>query len=107
MQQSAYLERELCVAFSRRHQVVHVSAFTTGLARSIGSRECDPSPTCTARWTLADLEENAFKRDKRFVVRLVLTLVVAAVGAALVWGRLTSAGTASCAADTFLDSARE
>jgi hypothetical protein len=56
---------------------------------------------------MADLEQHAFKRDKRFVVRLVLTLLVAIVGAALVWGRLTSAGTASCAADTFLGSARE
>jgi hypothetical protein len=56
---------------------------------------------------VADLEEHAFKRDKRFVLRLVLTLLVASVGAALVWGRLTSAGTASCAADTFLGPARE
>jgi hypothetical protein len=56
---------------------------------------------------MADLEEHAFKRDKRFVVRLVLTLIVAIVGAALVWGRLTSAGTASCAADTFVGAAPE
>ena len=56
---------------------------------------------------MADLEEHAFKRDKRFVVRLVLTLIVAIVGSALVWGRLTSGGTASCAADTFLGARRE
>jgi hypothetical protein len=48
---------------------------------------------------MADLEEHAFKRDRRFLVRLVVTLVVAGVAAAFIGGRLTSEGTAGCAAE--------
>jgi hypothetical protein len=51
---------------------------------------------------MADLEEHAFKRDKRFVVRLVLTLIVALLGGVFIYGRLTNQGTASCAAGAFL-----
>jgi hypothetical protein len=51
---------------------------------------------------MADLEEHAFKRDKRFLVRLVVALLVAGLVATLVGGRLTSDGTAGCAADTAL-----
>ena len=51
---------------------------------------------------MADLEEHAFKRDKRFVVRLVLTLIVALLGGLFIYGRLTNRGTASCAAGAFL-----
>jgi hypothetical protein len=56
---------------------------------------------------MADLEEHAFKRDKRFVVRLVLTLIVATMGGVFIFGRLTSTDTASCAADTFLGTERK
>ena len=52
---------------------------------------------------MADLEEHAFKRDKRFIVRLVLTLVVALAGGLFVAGRLTSESTAGCAASALLD----
>ncbi|HEX5657838.1 MAG TPA: hypothetical protein VFX59_11615 [Polyangiales bacterium] len=48
---------------------------------------------------MADLEEHAFRRDKRFLVRLVLTLTVSGVVATLIGGRLTSEGSAGCAAD--------
>jgi hypothetical protein len=51
---------------------------------------------------MADLEEHAFKRDKRFLVRLVVTLAVAGLVATLIGGRLTSEGAAGCAADTAL-----
>jgi hypothetical protein len=51
---------------------------------------------------MADLEEHAFKRDKRFVVRLVITLFLAVLGGVFIYGRLTSRGTASCAADALL-----
>lgn len=51
---------------------------------------------------MADLEEHAFRRDKRFLVRLVLTLLVAGLAAAFIGGRLTSEGTAGCAADAAL-----
>jgi len=51
---------------------------------------------------MADLEEHAFKRDKRFVVRLVITLFLAVLGGVFIYGRLTSQGTASCAADAML-----
>jgi hypothetical protein len=53
---------------------------------------------------MADLEEHAFKRDRRFVVRLALTMIVASLGAAFIFARLTSSGTAGCAADMFLGS---
>jgi hypothetical protein len=48
---------------------------------------------------MADLEEHAFKRDKRFIVRLVVTLALAIVAGVFIGGRLTSKGTAGCAAD--------
>lgn len=48
---------------------------------------------------MADLEEHAFRRDKRFVVRLVLTLVVGLIGGLVVYAQLTSKRTAGCAAD--------
>jgi hypothetical protein len=48
---------------------------------------------------MADLEEHAFKRDRRFLVRLVVTLTVAGLVATFLGGRLTSGGTAGCAAD--------
>ena len=51
---------------------------------------------------MADLEEHAFRRDKRFVVRLALTLIVAFVAGMFLFGRLTSPGTAGCAADALL-----
>ncbi len=45
---------------------------------------------------MADLEEHAFRRDKRFVVRLVLTLLVAALGGAFVYVNLTRGSGAGC-----------
>lgn len=48
---------------------------------------------------MADLEEHAFRRDKRFVVRLVLTLLVGLIGGLWLYGQLTSRRTAGCAAD--------
>jgi len=56
---------------------------------------------------MADLEEHAFKRDKRFIVRLVLTLAVATIGGLFVSGRLTNASTAGCAANVMLDQTGE
>jgi len=52
---------------------------------------------------MADLEEHAFKRDKRFVVRLVVALSVGLVAGIFVAGRLTSDQTAGCAADVMVD----
>ena len=50
---------------------------------------------------MADLEEHAFKRDKRFLVRLVLFLIIGALAGIWVAAKLTSAGTAGCAANAF------
>lgn len=66
----------------------------------VGSKRSDDFFPTVRR--MADLEEHAFKRDKRFVVRLVLTLVVALLGGVFIYGRLTNQGTASCAAGAFL-----
>lgn len=52
---------------------------------------------------MADLEEHAFRRDRRFVVRLVLVLSVATLGGLFVYAHLTSRRTAGCAADVFTD----
>lgn len=49
---------------------------------------------------MADLEQHAFKRDKRFVVRLVLTLSLALLFGLYIYGHLTSRRTAGCAAET-------
>lgn len=51
---------------------------------------------------MADLEEHAFKRDRRFVLRLVLTLAIAGLGGLYVYSHLTSRRTAGCAADAAL-----
>lgn len=48
---------------------------------------------------MADLEEHAFKRDKRFIVRLVLTLALATVFGLYIYEHMTSRRTAGCAAD--------
>lgn len=52
---------------------------------------------------MADLEEHAFKRDKRFVVRLVFGLAVALLAGLFIAARLTSDRTAGCAADAMVD----
>jgi hypothetical protein len=51
---------------------------------------------------MADLEEHAFKRDRRFIVRLVLSLAVSAVFGLYVYAHMTSRRTAGCAADAAL-----
>ena len=48
---------------------------------------------------MADLEEHAFKRDRRFVVRLVLTLACGLLFGLFLYAQLTSDRTAGCAAD--------
>lgn len=50
---------------------------------------------------MADLEKHAFKRDKRFLVRLFLFLGVGAVLGGVLMVGLTSSGVATCAAETF------
>lgn len=52
---------------------------------------------------MADLEQHAFKRDKRFVVRLIVGLIAATLGGLFVSGRLTSQSTAGCAADALVE----
>lgn len=51
---------------------------------------------------MADLEEHAFRRDKRFVVRLVVTLILATLAGLFLFARLTSESTAGCAAESLL-----
>ncbi len=45
---------------------------------------------------MADLEEHAFRRDKRFVVRLVLMLAVAGLGGAFIFANLTRGSGEGC-----------
>lgn len=49
---------------------------------------------------MADLEEHAFRRDKRFVVRLVLTLLVAGMAGAFVFANLTRGSGEGCTPNT-------
>lgn len=48
---------------------------------------------------MADLEQHAFKRDRRFVVRLVLALACGLLFGVFLYAQLTSDRTAGCAAD--------
>lgn len=50
---------------------------------------------------MADLEDLAVKRDKRFLVRLVLALLVGLIAGLFVYGELTDPGMGNCAADAF------
>ncbi len=54
---------------------------------------------------MADLEEHAIQRDKRWVFRLVVTLVLAAVAGLWIASHLTSSSTGSCAASLFGEAA--
>ena len=50
---------------------------------------------------VADLEEHAFRRDRRFLVRLVVLLLLGIVGGLWAVSHLTSSSFGSCAARTF------
>jgi hypothetical protein len=54
---------------------------------------------------VADLEEHAIQRDKRFVFRLIVSLILAATGGLWIASHLTSSNTGSCAASLFGESA--
>jgi hypothetical protein len=50
---------------------------------------------------VADLEKHAFRRDRRFLVRLVLAVAAAAIFGAFVFAKMTDPSIATCAADAF------
>ena len=50
---------------------------------------------------VADLEQDAFKRDRRFVVRLILALTVGLIGGVFMFAGLTGESVAGCAARAF------
>jgi hypothetical protein len=50
---------------------------------------------------MADLEQDAFKRDRRFIVRLVLVLIVGTIGGIFMFAELTGERVAGCAAEAF------
>ena len=50
---------------------------------------------------MADLEEHAIKRDKKFLVKLVLGLLVGVIAGLLLYAQLTSNATGNCAAGMF------
>lgn len=50
---------------------------------------------------MADLEEHAIRRDRRFLVRLIVGVTLGAIGGIWVMGHLTSRETGSCAANMF------
>lgn len=50
---------------------------------------------------MADLEAHAIKRDRGFLVRLAVLLVLGILAGIWIFGYLTSHETAGCAAETF------
>ena len=50
---------------------------------------------------MADLEQDAFRRDNRFVVRLVLVLIVGTLAGLWMFAELTGERVAGCAANAF------
>jgi hypothetical protein len=50
---------------------------------------------------MADLEQHAIKRDKRFLVRLIVGLGIALLAGILVWSWLASEAVGGCAARSF------
>lgn len=53
------------------------------------------------RSTVADLERDAFKRDRRFIVRLILALLIGTLGGVFMFAGLTGESVAGCAARAF------
>jgi len=58
-----------------------------------------------ARRTMADLEELAVKRDRGYLLRLILMLAVGAVVSVFLWAGLTGDRVSTCVADVFLGGA--
>jgi flagellar basal body-associated protein FliL len=56
---------------------------------------------------MADLEKHAIKRDKRFIVRIVVLIAIAAAAGLLLIDRMTSESVGGCAADLFGGAAAE
>ena len=54
---------------------------------------------------MADLEEHAIRRDRRFLVRLAVLLLLGALAALRIFAYLTSDETGGCAA-SFFDTAK-
>ena len=50
---------------------------------------------------MADLEKHAFKRDRRFILRLVLLLAIAILAGIFMWAKMTSTSFGTCAAGAF------
>lgn len=50
---------------------------------------------------MADLEQDTFRRDNRFIVRLVLVLIVGTLAGLWMFAELTGERVAGCAANTF------
>ena len=50
---------------------------------------------------MADLEKHAIKRDKRFLVRLIVLLAIGTTAGVLLFIKMTSLETATCAAGAF------
>jgi hypothetical protein len=52
--------------------------------------------------TMADLEELAVKRDRGYLVRLILMLALGVVVSVFLWAGLTGDRVGTCVADVFL-----
>ena len=53
------------------------------------------------RRSVADLEADAFRRDRRFILRLVIVLVVGVLGGVFMFAGLTGESVSGCAAQAF------
>ncbi len=50
---------------------------------------------------VADLEEHAIRRDKRFIVRLVVVLTIGVAVGLFIYAKMTSSEVGNCAASGF------
>lgn len=48
---------------------------------------------------MADIEQDAFKRDRRFLVRLVLVMIVAIIAGVVLFANLTGERAKGCATE--------
>lgn len=56
---------------------------------------------------VADLEKHAIKRDRRFLVRLILMVTAGAIAGSLLFIKMTSSEFGTCAANAFGETAAE
>jgi hypothetical protein len=79
--------------------------YARGAPRQLALRRRGTCALLRSQGDMADLEDHAIQRDKRFVFRLVVSLILAAIAGLWIASHLTSSSTAGCAASLFGEAA--